>query len=123
MKRNKKRVLIAVLAICALAAGGAAFTASNVTTPASPAMASASPARRTTAHVLSTDGRDHCGDLTFHAASRQHRPAGFDDTAGTCTAPSSVPPRIRLHRHERGRGPLGRVRKTAATNFAVAVSK
>lgn len=28
MKRNKKRVLLAVLAICALAAGGAAFTAS-----------------------------------------------------------------------------------------------
>jgi hypothetical protein len=28
MKRNQKRVLIAVLAICALAAGGAAFTAS-----------------------------------------------------------------------------------------------
>ena len=28
MKRNKKRVLVAVLAICALAAGGAAFTAS-----------------------------------------------------------------------------------------------
>ncbi len=27
MKRNKKRVLIALLAICALAAGGAAFTA------------------------------------------------------------------------------------------------
>jgi hypothetical protein len=27
MKRNKKRVLVAVLAICALAAGGAAFTA------------------------------------------------------------------------------------------------
>ncbi len=29
MKRNKKRVIAAVLAVCALAAGGAAFTASN----------------------------------------------------------------------------------------------
>jgi hypothetical protein len=29
MKRNKKRILVAGLAICALAAGGAAYTASN----------------------------------------------------------------------------------------------
>ena len=35
MKRNKKRVLIALLAICALAAGGAAFTASITGVPAS----------------------------------------------------------------------------------------
>ncbi|HEY1516919.1 MAG TPA: hypothetical protein VGF91_10910 [Solirubrobacteraceae bacterium] len=33
MKRNRKRVLVAVLAICALAAGGAAFTASITGTP------------------------------------------------------------------------------------------
>jgi hypothetical protein len=35
MKRNKKRLVAAVLAICALAAGGAAFTASvsGLTTP------------------------------------------------------------------------------------------
>ena len=32
MKRNKKRVIAAVLAVCALAAGGAAFTASNTFT-------------------------------------------------------------------------------------------
>jgi hypothetical protein len=35
MKRNKKRVLIALLAISALAAGGAAFTASITGVPAS----------------------------------------------------------------------------------------
>jgi hypothetical protein len=34
MKRNKKRVLVAVLAICALAAGGAAFTAAITGAPA-----------------------------------------------------------------------------------------
>jgi len=39
MKRNRKRVLVAILAICALAAGGAAFTAGITGNPPATAVA------------------------------------------------------------------------------------
>jgi hypothetical protein len=63
MKRNKKRVLVAVLAICALAAGGAAFTAGISGLPTSPVVAGFNQTKITgaeasgTAWNLSTDGQ------------------------------------------------------------------
>jgi hypothetical protein len=55
MKRNKKRALIGILAICALAAGGAAFTAGISNLPTSPVVAGFNQTKITGAEGSSTD--------------------------------------------------------------------
>jgi hypothetical protein len=94
MKRNKKRILVAVLAICALAAGGAAFTASNglpTTSVAGYGNVSVTGANVTDIHnVLSSDGQDITEVvLTFDASQTGNTVvAGFGPTSGT--APTNL---------------------------------
>lgn len=83
MQRKTKRIIVAVALICALAAGGAAYTASN-TIPDSVAgygTDTITGATATTIHyVLSTDGQTITGvDLTFNGnLTGDTVQAGFD---------------------------------------------
>src|SRR5690242_11042710 len=84
MKRNKKRILVAILAICALAAGGAAFTASNTlpgTDVAGYGSVSVSGATVDSIHNnLDTTGANITSvDLVFHSAVTTTVQAMFDD--------------------------------------------
>jgi hypothetical protein len=101
MKRNKKRVLVAVLAICALAAGGAAYTNSVDTTGTTGAHAgygavtvTGGPALDSVSYAFGTDGSTITGvNLTFHSAliAGQHVRVGFDDNASlTDCVPAGV---------------------------------
>lgn len=101
MKRNKKRVLIAVLAICALAAGGAAFTNSIDVSSTAGANAgygavtvNGGPALDTVSYTFGTDGSTITDvHVVFHAplVAGQHVRVGFDDNAGlTDCVPAGV---------------------------------
>jgi hypothetical protein len=96
MKRNRKRVIVAVLAICALAAGGAAFTASN-TLPATDVAGYGSVAVSGATVDSIHNNLDNTGanitsvDLVFHSAVTTTVQAMFDDESGldSCTDTNS----------------------------------
>lgn len=104
MKRNRKRVLVAVLAICALAAGGAAFTTAIVGFPANGTNTAAFGGTSITgapaagvSYTLSADGQYvTSADVYFSASQTANNVnAGFGTTATngqliTCTAPSTT---------------------------------
>jgi len=103
MKRNKKRALIAVLAICALAAGGAAYTTAIGSFPANntnTAVFGGTSIQGATAagvqYTLSADGQYvTSADVYFTSSqSANNVDAGFGTNANNgqliaCTAPSS----------------------------------
>ena len=97
MKRNKKRIAIAVLAICALAAGGAAFTADVTGVPSAQVAGfhqtaiSGGVANNLTYH-LSSDGQyvqsvtmDVTADGTAPLPANSVVDAGFDQGTGDAT--------------------------------------
>lgn len=98
MKRNKKRALVALLAICALAAGGAAYTQTIDTSGAGDTTAAYGTVSVTGTNALSgvsytfnNDGSQITGvTLTFSTAlTGQDVQVGFDDqvtpSSGTLT--------------------------------------
>jgi hypothetical protein len=105
MKRNRKRIVVAVLAICALAAGGAAFTAEVGGVPATATLGFAQThiTGATAAGVdwgLSSDGQYiQTANIYFTTANTPGAGttvyAGFGDTTTdaslvACAAPTSV---------------------------------
>lgn len=130
MKRNKKRVLIAVLAICALAAGGAAFTASNVlptTSVAGYANVSVTGATVTDIHnVLSTDGQSiNEVVLTFDASQTGNTVvAGFNTAIATPPTALDITCAVQTGgmSADCGDGSTPLVSTSAQNTFAVAVS-
>lgn len=103
MKRNKKRALIAILAICALAAGGAAFTtaiasfpANNTNTAAFGGTSIQGASAAGVQYTLSADGQYvTAADVYFTASqSANNVDAGFGTTANNgaliaCSAPTT----------------------------------
>lgn len=97
MQRNKKRIVVAVLAICALAAGGAAFTADVTGVPSNQVAGfhqtqiSGGVANNLTYH-LSSDGQyiqsvtmDLTSDGTTALPANSVVDAGFDQGSGDAT--------------------------------------
>lgn len=88
MKRNRKRILVAVLAVCALAAGGAAYTQSIDTSATSGSVAgygslhvTGTNALASVAYTFNNDGSQITAvNLTFSTAlTGQDVQVGFDD--------------------------------------------
>ena len=104
MKRNRKRALIAVLAICALAAGGAAYTTAIAAFPSNGTNTAAFGGTSITgatdagvSYALSSDGQYvTSADVYFTASqSANNVDAGFGTTATNgqliaCSAPSTT---------------------------------
>jgi hypothetical protein len=132
MKRNKKRLVAAVAVVGALAAGGAAFTASNtfntgdIAGYASTAVSGATIADQV--NNLSTDGTQITSvDLTFTASQAGNTvKAGFSDEGGLVTCTDSNTGTDTKYNcvttNTTGAGLGGLESTAAASNFAVAVT-
>jgi hypothetical protein len=130
MKRNRKRIIAAVAVICALAAGGAAFTASNglpSTSVAGYGNVSVSGATVSDIHnVLSTDGQDITEVvLTFSADQTGNTVvAGFGPSAGTAPTDLNINCTVQTGglSADCGDGSTNLAPTAAQNEFAVAVS-
>jgi hypothetical protein len=130
MKRNKKRIIAAVAVIGALAAGGAAFTASN-SLPSSDVAGYGSVtvtgATVSSIHnVIDTAGNITAVDLVFSASQAGNQvQAGFADESAldTCTDSDPGTDTDWTCTIGNGTGPSGSEPITGADSFNVAVAQ